>query len=144
MDLNATWEQVIELEQYFIDILSPNLNVDLVAGGINGYHKPMSQEIRDKLRKQRGTPVYLYSADDFTLLYIFDSKQHMYDSINIHHSTLNDCLYSGKTYLDTFFFFLDLIEESTNSNLITLDQLKGLVIDKKIFYFILYILLCEN
>ena len=47
----------------------------------------MSQEIRDRLRKQRGTPVYFYNADDFTLLYVFESKQHMYNSINIHHTT---------------------------------------------------------
>lgn len=47
----------------------------------------MSQEIRDKLRKQRGTPIYFYSADDLSLLYIFESKQHMYNSINIHHTT---------------------------------------------------------
>ena len=65
-----------------------------------------------RLRKQRGTPVYIYSAIDFTLLYIFESKQHMYNSINIHHDTLNDCLDSGRIYLDTFFFSLDLIEES--------------------------------
>jgi len=52
----------------------------------------MSMEIRERFRKQRGTPVYVYKADDFTLLYVFDSKQHMYDSIRIHHNTLNDCL----------------------------------------------------
>ena len=50
--------------------------------------------MRDKLRKQRGTPVYVYSADDFTLLYVFESKQHMYNSINIHHNSLNDFLNS--------------------------------------------------
>ena len=36
LEEHFTWEQVIELEQYFIDSLSPNLNVDLVAGGYNG------------------------------------------------------------------------------------------------------------
>lgn len=51
LDSNSTWEQVLELEQYYIDSLSPNLNVDLVAGGYNGYHKPMSQAARDALRK---------------------------------------------------------------------------------------------
>ena len=40
----------------------------------------------------------------------------MYDSISIHHKTLNDCLDSGNIYLDTFFFSLDLIEESTKLN----------------------------
>ena len=94
----------------------------------------MSQEIRDKLRKQRGTPVYLYSADDFTLLYIFESKQHMYNSINIHHATLNNCIASGNLYLDTFFFSLDLIEESSKTNLLNLDKIKSLVIDKRYIY----------
>jgi len=66
----------------------------------------MSQEIRDRLlakHKQRGTSVYVYSIEDFTLLYIFDSKQHMYDTINIHHKTLNNCLDTGAIYLDSFF-----------------------------------------
>ena len=86
MDEKSSLEQVVALEQHFIDSLKPNLNVDLVASS-SGYHEPMSQIIRDKLRKQRGTPVYVYNADDFTLLYIFESKQHMYNSINIHHTT---------------------------------------------------------
>jgi hypothetical protein len=30
----------------------------------------MSLEMRDKLRKQRGTPVFVYDANDFTLLFI--------------------------------------------------------------------------
>ena len=50
---------------------------------ISGY---MSMEARERLRKQRGIPVYVYKADDFTLLYVFDSKQQMYDSIRIHPS----------------------------------------------------------
>ena len=58
----------------------------------------MSQEIRDRLRKERGTPVYIYDVEDFTLLYIFGSKQHMYDTINIHHITLNNCLNGELAY----------------------------------------------
>lgn len=85
MDEKANLEQVVELEQYFIDTLKPNLNVDLVASG-TGYHDTMSIEAKEKLRKQRGIPVYIYHIEDFTLLYVFDSKQHMYDSINIHFS----------------------------------------------------------
>lgn len=138
MDEQSSLEQVVELEQYFIDSLKPNLNVDLVASS-SGYHEPMSQEIRDRLRKQRGTPVYLYSADNFTLLrrkLLFESKQHMYSSINIHHTTLNDCLALGTLYLDAFFFSLDLIEESTRTNLLSLDQIKNLVISKRDLYIV--------
>ena len=133
MDENSTLEQVVELEQYFIDNLKPNLNVDLLASS-SGYHEPMAQEIREKLRKQRGIPVYIYKADDFTLLYVFESKQYMFDSISIHHNTLNDCLILGTLYLDTFFFSLDLIEESTKTNKLTLDEIKTLVNDKRDVY----------
>lgn len=65
--------------------------------------------------------------------HVFESKQHMYDSINIHHKSLNDCLNLGTLYLDTFFFFfsLDLIEESTKTNILTLDEIKSLVSDKR-------------
>lgn len=133
MNEKSTLEQVVALEQQFIDSLKPNLNVDLVASS-SGYHEPMSQEIRDKFRKQRGTPIYVYSVDNFTLLYIFESKQHMYNSINIHHTTLNDCLNLGNPYIDTFFFSLDLIEESTKVNLLSLDQIQSLVVDKRNLY----------
>ncbi len=131
MDENSNLEQVVELEQHFIDNLKPNLNVDLLASS-SGYHESMAQEIRAKLRKQRGIPVYIYKADDFSLLYVFESKQYMFDSINIHHNTLNDCLNLGTLYLDTFFFSLDLIEESTN--ILTLDEIKNLVNDKRDVY----------
>lgn len=132
---NSSLEQVVELEQHFIDSLKPNLNVDLVASS-SGYHEPMSQEIRERLRKQRGIPVYIYNADDFTLLYVFESKQHMYDSISIHHKSLNDGLNLGTLYLDTFFFSLDLIEESTKTNILTLDEIKSLVSDKRDKYLV--------
>lgn len=133
LDENSSLEEVVGLEQYLIDSLNPNLNVDLIASS-SGYHEPMAQEIREKLRKERGIPVYIYKADDFTLLYKFDSKQHMYDSISIHHKTLNDCLNLGIIYLDTFFFSLDLIEESTKINIHTLDDIIKLVNDKRDAY----------
>lgn len=130
---NSSLEEVVELEQHFIDSLKPNLNVDLVASS-SGYHEPMSQEIREKLRKQKGTPVYMYNVKDLVLIYVFNSKQEVYDLIHMHHNTLNDCLHSGNIYLDTFFFSLDLIEESPETNLIDLDQIKRLVSDKRDVY----------
>jgi hypothetical protein len=130
---NSSLEQVVVLEQHFIDSFKPNLNVDLVASG-SGHHEPMSQEMREKLRKQRGTPVYMYNVEDLALLYAFDSKQQVYDLINIHHNTLNYCLNLGTIYLDTFFFSLDLIEESPETNFLHLDQIKSLVSDKRDVY----------
>lgn len=135
MDINTELEKIVELEQHFIDNLKPNLNVDLIASS-SGYHEPMKQEIRERLRKQRGIPVFMYDANDFTLLYIFDSKTYMYNSINIHHKTLENCIYSGQIYLDAFFFSLEQIEESTNTNLLTLDEIKALVLKKRNTYLV--------
>jgi hypothetical protein len=42
MDENSTRDEVVKLEQYFIDNLKPSLNVDLVASS-SDYHEPMSQ-----------------------------------------------------------------------------------------------------
>lgn len=133
MNESSSLEQVVELEQHFMDSLKSNLNVDLIASS-SGYHEPMSQEMREKLRKLKGTPVYMYNAKDFTLLNIFESKQQVYSIINIHHITLNDCLNLGNIYLDTFFFSLDLIEESPETNLLDFDQIKSLVLDKREIY----------
>jgi len=63
-------KQLIKLEQYFINTLNPNLNIDLIASN-SGYHESISEEIIDKLRKDRGIPVYVYKAEDLTLLYIY-------------------------------------------------------------------------
>jgi len=43
MDPGATSAMAVELEQHFMDTLSPDLNVDLVASS-TGYHEPMSME----------------------------------------------------------------------------------------------------
>jgi len=95
---------------------------------------PMGQEMREKLRRQRGTPVYMYDAKDLTLLHIFESKQQAYSSINIHHNTLNDSLNLANIYLENFFFSIDLIEESPSTNLLNLDEIKNLVLNKRDVY----------
>lgn len=133
INIKSSLEEVVKLEQHFIDNLKPNLNVDLITSS-SGYHEPRSQKIRDKLRAQIGTPIYMYKAEDFTLLYIFESKQYTYNSINIHHKTLNDCLNLGNIYLDALFFSLDIIEESPKTNLLSLEELKKLVNNKRDIY----------
>jgi len=121
---SSTIDEVIRLEQYFIDNLNSTLNVDRIAQG-TGYHYPMSIEMRNKLREIRvaggnyaplGTPIYFYDKDNFDLLYIFASKTEMYNLIKIHHKTLDDCLSLGKLYLNSFFISLDIIEEKINLN----------------------------
>ena len=62
LEPSATTEQVLQLEQHFIDTLDQNLNVDRIAGGTNGYREPMSQAARLLLCKLRGTPIYIYDT----------------------------------------------------------------------------------
>lgn len=123
LDANYSWEQVLELEQYFIDSLSPNLNVDLTAGGYNGYHTPMSQAAKEALRKIRGTPIYIYDNVTKSLIFISDSKQWLYDNINIHHITLDNCILNGKLYLNRFYFSLDIISELPCEAILTSKEL---------------------
>ena len=132
MNTQSSLNEIVSLEQHFIDTLKPSLNVDLVASS-SGYHEPMAQEMRNKMRKQKGTPIYVYEAESLTLLYIFDSKQYMYDKIGIHHKSLQDCLDIGTLYLDHFFLSLDLLE-TENIKLLTLDEIITSVIIKRELY----------
>src|SRR5687768_1791840 len=83
---------VIELEQIFIDLLQPDLNVDLVAGGNEGTHLPMSQEMRNKLRLERGITYYMYDIKTKSLIYGFLSKTQAQVENGLHYKTLHKCL----------------------------------------------------
>ena len=127
MESSSSWKQIIELEQYFINTLSPSLNVDLVAGSYNGYHAPMSQEARSLLRKLRGTPIYMYDTLTKSLILISDSKQWLYTNIGIHHVSLNNCIINGSLYLNRFLFSLDFISEFPYEEILTEEILISLV-----------------
>lgn len=114
MDLSSSVKSVVALEQYFIDTLKPQLNVDLIAIG-SGTHDPMSLESRLKLRKERGHPVYIYNGETMEPLYQFESKTHMYKELQMHHTTLNKCLDTGIYYLNFFYLSLDIITEKSQT-----------------------------
>ena len=119
LNSEATWEQAIELEQYYIDILSPKLNVDIIAGGYNGYHTPMSEEAKERLRKLRGKTIYLYDTVTKTLIFISDSKQWLYSNVKLHHVSLDNCLDNAKLFLDRFLFSIDPIYEFPYESVLT-------------------------
>lgn len=127
MEQTSSWEQIIELEQYFIDNLSPSLNVDLVAGGYKGYHTPMSPEARDILRKLRGIPIYIYDTITKSLIFVSDSKEWLYQNIGIHHTSLDNCIGGGSLYLNRFYLSLDFISEYPYEAILTSDSLVELV-----------------
>ena len=127
LESNSTWEQVIKLEQLYIDSLSPSLNVDLKAGGYNGYHQPMSEEAREKLRNLRGTKIYIYDTTTKSLIFISDSKEWLYKNISIHHISLHNCLVDGNLYLNRFLFSLDIISEFPYESLLNTNLLIKLI-----------------
>lgn len=133
---NIIKEDLVKLEQYFFDTLKPNLNMTLIASATYNLGT-MSLEARDKLRIERGIPIFIYDVNNLNLLYIFDSKQDMYNKIHIHHKTLNKCLDIGDIYLDSFFLSLDYIDEFINKDIISIDKLIKLVEEKRKNYIII-------
>ena len=126
----STLEEIIELEQYYIDIYCSTgslLNVDLVAGGRMGMHSPMSLEARERLRKMRGIAFFVYDTITHCLIFKFQSKQSAYDNIHINHTTLNNSLDNGILYLDRFMFSVEPITEFPFESLISLNDLINLI-----------------
>lgn len=131
LDDNASIEDVLNLEKYYIDYYPKDnlLNIESIPG--SGFHLPMSEEARNKLRKLRGQVFYAYDTNTKTLIFIFDSKQFAYDNINIDHRTLNNCLYEGNLYLNRFMFSLEPIKEFAYEALISLNELKTLIKEQR-------------
>ena len=131
LDDNASIDEILKLEKFFIDYYSKDnlLNVELIPR--SGFHLPMSDEARIKLRKLRGQVFYVYDTTTKSLIFIFDSKQFAFDNINIDHRTLNDCLYEGSLYLNRFMFSLEPIKEFVFEDIITLNQLKFVIKEQR-------------
>jgi hypothetical protein len=123
MENGATSQMALELEQYFINTLAPDLNVDLVASS-TGYHEPMSMEWRQYLRELRGTPVFVYDIATSNLIHMFDSKTYLYKMLNMDHRTLDKYLASGKPFLNRFVFSLTAITDFSVDALLTIDDLQ--------------------
>jgi hypothetical protein len=127
----STIEKILDLERYFIEKFSKYilLNIELIPR--SGYHLPMSEKARNKLRKIRGQVFYVYDNISKSLIYIFESKQHAYNNIKIDHRSLNNSLYDGKLYLNRFLFSLKPIPEFNFESLMTLENLNELVLEEK-------------
>jgi GIY-YIG catalytic domain/NUMOD1 domain len=127
--------EIIEVEQYFIDEYRKEftlLNVDLVAGGMEGTHTSMSDKARNRLRMMRGISFFVYDTITHSLIYKFNSKQEAYTNIHINHTTLNNCLIDGSLYLDRFLFSKDLISEFPFESFISIEELKSLIKEKQL------------
>nr|YP_009739330.1 GIY-YIG homing endonuclease [Tricholoma bakamatsutake]QIC20173.1 GIY-YIG homing endonuclease [Tricholoma bakamatsutake] len=128
---NASIVDVLNLEKYYIDSYPKEnlLNIENIPG--SGFHLPMSEVARNKLRKFRGQVFYVYDTKTKTLIFIFDSKQFAYDNVNIDHRTLNNCLYEGNLYLNRFMFSLEPIKDFVYEAFISLKELKTLIKEQR-------------
>lgn len=133
MEPSASVSQAIELEQYYIDLLPSTLNVDRVASG-SGYHTPMSYEAKNRLRKLRGQPFFVYDTVTKTLVHLFDSKQYAIDLIGIHHATLDKCLDEGVLFLNRFFLSLEPLPEFPFESLLSLEELSSVIMEQRLSY----------
>lgn len=116
----------LQLEQYFIDTIKPNLNVDLIASS-TGYHEPMSEYWRDYFRKSRGTGIYIYDIVNGKLVFVSDSVQYVTDFVGIHRSSILRYSQSNELFLSRFVFMHDYITELDNTEPLTLQEFKELL-----------------
>lgn len=83
----------------------------------------IAEVAKEALRKIRGKPIYIYDNETKSLIFISDSKQWLYDKINIHHTTLENCLINGKLFLNRFYFSLDIISELPFESILSSEEL---------------------
>lgn len=126
MDSNSTSNMAVQLEQYCMDTLLPDLNVDPVASS-SGYHEPMSQYWRDYLRKLRGIKVFIYDTETAQLVFISDSVQYIADHVGIHRSTILRYTTTAELFLNRFLISYDPITEMENAESLTLDKFMDLL-----------------
>ena len=104
----------LELEQFFIDSMKPNLNVDLYASS-TGYHEPISEYWRAYFRKARGQGIYIYDANSGKLVLISDSLQYISQYLGIHRNTILRYTVDRNLFLGRFYFRREPISELDNS-----------------------------
>lgn len=119
----------LQLEQYFIDLMKPNLNVDLIATRppSGGYHEPISQYWRDSFRKSRGTGIYIYDTSNGKLVFVSDSIQYIVDYLGIHRNTVFRYSQSTELFLSRFSIKRDYLTELDNTNPLSVNDFKKLL-----------------
>lgn len=94
----------------------------------------MKNEYRRGACKIRGTPVYIYDAETLCLLYIAGSKQHIgVAPVQYYKNTSRNFGWAfvlRQFIYKLLFLSLDLLE-TVNTKLLTLNELKVLVVDKR-------------
>lgn len=107
-------ETVLALEQHYVDTLNPAYNLLKIAGSSVG--NLISEAAKAKLRSERGTRIYVYSADASILLYVFLSRTLIMKLLHIHRSTITKFLDTEELYLNEFLFRTTPLDAANNSD----------------------------
>lgn len=107
----STFDIAVELEQYCIDVLKPNLNTAIYASSPG----PWSEDLKDFSRKGRGQKVYIYDILEIKLVFISDSVQFIADHVGIHRSSVLRYANTTNLFLNRFLFTYDPLFEVTDN-----------------------------
>jgi len=123
-DQNINLKELLELEQYCIDILKPSLNVEFIA-------RPGGYSSKDWSEK-----IYMYEKEAMKLIFIFLSKEAVYNIVHIDHRTLKKCLLHNGLYLDHFYFSNEMIKKWNNkkTGLLSISDLQSIIIKLRSVY----------
>jgi hypothetical protein len=90
----------------------------------------MSEELRNKLRIERGHTIYVYDLLNLHLIFVSDSKQFLINNINISRESINECLKNGNFYLNRF--YLSSIELEPSELLLIINNENNLLLSSNI------------
>lgn len=127
MNDNSSDYALAIMEQFYRDNLPSDQNVDPDCFGYgSGYHRPMPEEMRKKLRIERGTAFFVYDVVNKVFLYKFESIELAQSSLNVHRQDICKGLKQGVLYLNRILFSLGPLS-GYNIIPITLEGLKAFI-----------------
>lgn len=118
LDKESSIDNCLDLEQYLINSLKPNLNIALYASTPG----PYSQDLKELFRESRGRKVFIYDTFQAKLVFIRKSVQYITDYVGIHRQSILRYTCNGQLYLKRFIISYDVITEINNEKLDILDK----------------------
>jgi len=112
-----------ELEQYCMDLLSPDLNVYLVATNPK-YHKPINKNRRNYIRLPKGKKILIYDFFESKLLFSSYSAQYVADKTGIYWESINQYAKSGELFLGRLLITFQSFSKINKASTLSLEELR--------------------
>ena len=125
---NTSYHSLLCLEQYYLLLLKPTLNVVHTVNPLVGADNELNEMELLELQIKRGTPIYLYNKDGSTLLSVFDSRSQFAELANNGYKILHRYVDKKKAYKGQIMFTNNLLNPSDKPTL-SKDQICILVKD---------------